>query len=78
MRPIFQVFQIRNQSISFPSSPCDQLIPKDRYQVRLSCQIDEFSSDLSVKSDDYSAIAPKRIIGPLNILQIVFHTEFFP
>ena len=36
------------------------------FLVILSCQIDEFSPDLSVKTDDLQTIAPKGIIGPLN------------
>ena len=38
----------------------------DRFQVVLSCQIDKFSSDLSVKTDDIQPLLQKRIIGPMN------------
>ena len=42
----------------------------------LSCQIDEFLLDLSVKSDDIQPLLQKVLLTLSVVLQIVYHKEF--
>ena len=49
---------------------------QERYQAILSCQIDEFCLDLSLKSDDIQPMLQKDLLALPMALQIVFHTEF--
>ena len=71
----FQIFQVCSQEISFPNSPRDHH-RQESYQEILSCQIDEFSTDLSVKTDDIQPLLQKELLALWVVLQIVFHTEF--
>ena len=67
----FQIFQVSYQDISFANSP------RDPFQmVVLSCQIDEFPTDLSVKTDDGQPLLQEVLLALSMVLQIVFHTAF--
>ena len=47
-----------------------------RYQVILSCQLDEVLIDLALKSDDFQPLLQKELLVLSMVLQIVFEKEF--
>ena len=52
LRPIFQIFHVSYQNISFPNSPTRLTHNQSRFLVIASCRIDEFSPDHSAPTDD--------------------------
>ena len=48
----------------------------ESFQAILSCQIDEFLFDLSVKTDDIQPLHQKVLLALCVVLQIVFHTAY--
>ena len=57
-----QIFQICNHNISFTNATPRSAHSQERFLVILSCQIDEFSPDLSVMSDDIQPLPQKGLL----------------
>ena len=68
--------KIRNQNVSFSKFSPRSIQDQQRYQVKLSGQIDEVLIDLELKSDGIQPVLQNELLVLGMVVRIVFHSEF--